>query len=49
MVLATILAAIRGPLSWTSILNAFIPLSRFLREPHRTRKKQCDRLNACLS
>lgn len=49
MILASLLAAIRGPLNWQTILHAFPPLRRFLCEPPRRRTKQCDTLKARLS
>ena len=47
--LATICAAIRGPLLWQTVCNLFIRIRRHLCEPPRRRRKQCDYLNARLT
>jgi hypothetical protein len=47
--LATIGAAIRGPLQWQTVCNFFIRIRRHLCEPPRRRRKQCDYLNARLT
>lgn len=47
--LATVCAAIRGPLLWQTVCNTFTQIRRHLCEPRRRRKKQCDYLNARLT
>ena len=49
MALASILAAIRGPLLWQAVRNAFVRIRRHLCEPPRQRRKQCDYLSARLN
>jgi len=47
--LATICAAIRGPMSWQTLRKAFVQIRRYLYEPPRRRKKQCDYLSERLT
>ena len=47
--LATVRAAIRGPLLWQTVCKAYSRIRRHLAEPPRRRRKQCDYITAGLT